>query len=175
VIYAIRAVGTRFVKIGRAKSVGRRLKELDTGCPHELHIEAVADWPDGQESAIHAYLDAHCEKFEWFRDSEKTAKVIEWLQAGEEGLRRFRVTFLAYAEAKAMPRWTRALQQEYEYPSGKQPRRKPKVEGEPPSLADLTAEELRLANERYESIKLRALERRGTISPTQEPRPQDSP
>lgn len=173
-IYAIRAVGTEFVKIGRAKSVGRRLKELDTGCPHELHIEAVADWPDEQETAIHGYLNDHCEKFEWFRDSEKTAKVIEWLQAGEEGLRRFRVTFLAYAEAKVMPKWTRALQQEYEYPSGKQPRR-PKVEGEPPSLAELTAEELRIANERYESIKLRALERRGTTSAPQEPRPQDSP
>jgi hypothetical protein len=170
VIYAIRAVGTEFVKIGRAKSVGRRLKELDTGCPHELHIEAVADWPDEQETAIHFYLNDHCEKFEWFRDSDSTAKVIEWLRGGESGLRSFRVAFLEIAKTRPKIKWTKPLEEAYEYPSKRKPRA-----GEIPTLADLTGEELRQANERYESIKLRALERRGTTSPAQEPRPQDSP
>lgn len=78
-IYAIRAVGTSFVKIGRAANVGRRMQELETGCPHELHLEASAPWPDGQETAIHAYLRPHCEKYEWFRDSDATARVLDWL------------------------------------------------------------------------------------------------
>ena len=121
-IYAIRAVGTQFVKIGRAKSVGRRLKELETGCPHELHIEAVAEWPDPQEAAIHMYLSEHCEKYEWFRDSDRTAQVIGWLNAEAHGLRQFRVAFLEFSKLAKLPA---RLAEEYEYPSrGRDDRRK---------------------------------------------------
>ncbi len=92
-IYAIRAVGTQFIKFGRASSVGRRMRELETGCPHELSIEAVADWPDGKETAIHQYLSLDCEKYEWFRESDRTAKVIGWLQEGPGGLLSFNTEY----------------------------------------------------------------------------------
>jgi hypothetical protein len=55
-IYAIEAVGSGFIKFGKARSVGRRLKELETACPYDLHIIAVADWPDGAETALHLHL-----------------------------------------------------------------------------------------------------------------------
>jgi hypothetical protein len=100
-IYAIRAVGTQYVKLGRAGSVGKRLRELDTGCPHELHIEAVADWPDSHESSIHLFLADHCEKLEWFRDSPQTAQVIKWLQQGESGLREFLNAFIIEVRTQA--------------------------------------------------------------------------
>ena len=37
-IYAIRAVGTDYIKFGKAISVGKRLKELECGSAHELSI-----------------------------------------------------------------------------------------------------------------------------------------
>jgi hypothetical protein len=173
VIYAIRAVGTEFVKIGKAGSVGRRLKELETGCPYELHIEAVADWPDPQESAIHEYLRAHCQKFEWFRDSELTAKVIEWLQAGETGLRAFRVAFLEHAKKGGWIRLPGAVAAEYVYPSRSERKRLswaranqnvqppvPKITEEAGIPVLLSAEDRAQANERYEQIKRRALARK---------------
>ena len=84
-IYAIRAVGTEFVKIGKANSVGRRLRELEVASPHELHIEAVADWPDGEERRLHIYLRAHYVRGEWFRDGERLTEVIALL-CREDGL-----------------------------------------------------------------------------------------
>lgn len=57
-IYAIRAVGTEYIKFGKARSVGKRLAELETGCPHDLEIIAVADWPDEQEKSVHLYLES---------------------------------------------------------------------------------------------------------------------
>lgn len=82
-IYAIKAVGTEYIKFGRASSVGRRLKELDTGCPHELEIVAVADWPNGAETAIHRLLESTFQKLEWFRGSAYSEKVVGWMQAGD--------------------------------------------------------------------------------------------
>lgn len=79
-IYAIRAVGTEFIKFGRAGSVGKRLKELDTGCPYELEIMAVADWPDGAETAIHRLLEDANVKLEWFRATDKASLIVRWMQ-----------------------------------------------------------------------------------------------
>jgi hypothetical protein len=42
VIYAIRAVGTEYIKFGRTESIRQRLKSLETACPHDLHVEALA-------------------------------------------------------------------------------------------------------------------------------------
>jgi hypothetical protein len=87
-IYAIRAVGTEYIKFGRASSVGRRLREMETGCPHELHIEAVADWPDGAETAIHRLLEDQCQNREWFKDCEMAKLIIEWMGNKDAGLAR---------------------------------------------------------------------------------------
>ena len=87
-IYAIEAVGSGFIKFGRAKSVGKRLKELETACPHDLHIIAVADWPDGAETALHLHLRPMHERGEWFRDGPITREVLAWMLNGQAGLER---------------------------------------------------------------------------------------
>ena len=80
-IYAIRAAGTPYIKFGRASSVARRIREMETGCPHDLEVLASADWPDGIEKGIHAYLDDSWQRGEWYMDSDRTAQVIAWLKA----------------------------------------------------------------------------------------------
>jgi SOS response regulatory protein OraA/RecX len=87
-IYAIRAVGIEFIKFGRATSIGRRLAELDTGCPFELEIIATADWPDGSETAIHRLLATVNQKGEWFRDGELAQSIIKWMSNVDLGLAR---------------------------------------------------------------------------------------
>jgi hypothetical protein len=89
VIYAIRAVGTEFVKVGKANSVGKRLKELEVGSPHELHIEAVADWHDAEERRLHRYLRDCCVRGEWFKDSPRLDDVVR-LMRSEDGLEAWR-------------------------------------------------------------------------------------
>src|SRR5678816_3391319 len=79
-IYAIRALGTSYIKFGKAASVGKRLKELETGSPHELYIEAVADWPDEEERRIHRYLIDSYVRREWFEDGDGTNEVIGLLR-----------------------------------------------------------------------------------------------
>lgn len=85
-IYAIRAVGTEFIKFGKAKSVGRRLVEIQSTSPLELFIEVVADWPNLAEKAIHRYLEPMLERGEWFRDGLLTRQVMQWMTIGEDGL-----------------------------------------------------------------------------------------
>jgi hypothetical protein len=87
-IYAIEAVGSGFIKFGRAKSVGRRLAELETACPFELNIIAAADWPDGAESALHTYLQPALERGEWFKDGPLIREAIAWMLNGQAGLER---------------------------------------------------------------------------------------
>lgn len=87
-IYALEAVGTGFIKFGRASSVGRRLAELECGSPYELNIIAVANWPDHAESTVHRYLEPVSERREWFRDSSLARQVIAWMVNGEAGLER---------------------------------------------------------------------------------------
>ena len=88
-LYAIRAVGTEFIKFGRAKNIGRRLKGMDTGCPHELEVLVVADWPDGQEKAIHLYLADRWHRLEWFKDGDRPQQVIAWMADKQKGLAQF--------------------------------------------------------------------------------------
>lgn len=93
-IYAIRAVGTQFIKFGRAKSVGKRLTELECGSPHELEILAVADWPDEAEKAIHLYLMPILHRREWFLEGNLSQEVLLWMVNGQAGLERLRAETL---------------------------------------------------------------------------------
>jgi hypothetical protein len=83
VIYAIRAVGTEYVKIGKANSVGTRLKQMETGCPFELHIEAAANWPDAEERRIHRHLEQSYVRGEWYRDGQRLEEVIKLMRAAD--------------------------------------------------------------------------------------------
>jgi hypothetical protein len=95
VIDAIRAVGTEFVKIGKASSVGQRLKQMETGCPFDLHIEAVADWPDAEERRLHRHLEQSYVRGEWYRDGVRLEEVIS-LMRSPDGL----ATWVTVCEAK---------------------------------------------------------------------------
>lgn len=101
-IYAIEAVGSGFIKFGRATSVGKRLKELECACPHDLHILAVADWQDGAETAIHRVLADHRHKGEWLKDCELVKRIIDWMNNKDAGLARL------HSEVRKLggrPRW----------------------------------------------------------------------
>lgn len=77
-IYAIRALGTDFIKFGKAKDVGKRYNDIQSTSPFELRIEAIADWPDYMERAIHKLLSL---RGEWFSDSPLTQEALEWLRS----------------------------------------------------------------------------------------------
>jgi hypothetical protein len=66
-VYAIRAGD--FVKIGVARDVKRRLLEMQTACPYELHI--IHAWPRsdpfGFEQWLHKQLEAKRYRGEWFK------------------------------------------------------------------------------------------------------------
>ena len=88
-IYAIRAIGTEYVKFGKAKDPVRRLLLLQVGCPHLLEIESVADWPDSEEYAIHAYLTAigaH-HQGEWFKHCDEIVDIVATMRKGLRGWR----------------------------------------------------------------------------------------
>lgn len=133
-IYAIRAVGTPFIKIGKAKSVGRRLATLQTHSPFDLEILAVANWEDRRERALHRYLqDAHV-RGEWFRECEAMTRVIEWMRAGEwpDGLLRPLIS---------IERQVRQALQRVERPIGS-----PRIRREPDFMSSTLAKRLQALN-----------------------------
>lgn len=56
-----------FIKIGRADSIARRLRELQTGCPHDLSLVAWFSGGSKEERAYHRRFRAHRLRGEWFR------------------------------------------------------------------------------------------------------------
>lgn len=90
-IYAIEAWGTGFIKFGKSKSIKQRLRELEVGSPFELHIRALAEWPDEAESAIHLFLQADIERGEWYQEGVLTEQVLGWMGSSDYGLERLRL------------------------------------------------------------------------------------
>ena len=90
VIYVIKALGTDFVKVGvtRGEAIGRRLSTLQIGCPFELSIVALADWPDQVERQLHIYLEPLRERGEWFREGERVSHIMH-LMGEPDGLLKF--------------------------------------------------------------------------------------
>ncbi len=87
-IYAIKAIGTPFIKFGvtRGDQIGKRLAELQVGCPHELALLAISDWPDTTERQIHWYLAPLLERGEWFREGERTSHLLRLMSDADAGL-----------------------------------------------------------------------------------------
>ena len=82
-IYAIEALGSGFVKFGYSGAgVNERLNTMQTGCPYELVVRAVAEWPSDTEFAIHLHLSEEHERGEWFRLGPKAQAVIEAMNLG---------------------------------------------------------------------------------------------
>ncbi len=84
-IYAIRAIGTEYIKIGLANGPQHRLSNLQCGCPFELALEAQADWPDTEERKLHAYLTKAGYHFrrEWFKDGPALSRLVEFMKSGD--------------------------------------------------------------------------------------------
>jgi hypothetical protein len=84
-IYAIRAVGTEYVKFGVTDNkVNRRLKGLQTGSPFELELLAQCEGGALTEDYVHRRLidaEAH-HRGEWFKSCRETDKVIAEMKAG---------------------------------------------------------------------------------------------
>jgi DNA-binding XRE family transcriptional regulator len=82
-IYALRAVGTPYVKIGSAKDVEVRRKQLQTGQPWALEIVAtifVGAEYRSIEYQIHTMLAAHQQSGEWFdvpMDAARLAALVQ--------------------------------------------------------------------------------------------------
>jgi DNA-binding Xre family transcriptional regulator len=67
-VYAIGIEGTALVKIGVARDVQRRLKELQTGVPYRLEVlhQEQVEQPHLVESALHDILEVVRQRGEWF-------------------------------------------------------------------------------------------------------------
>lgn len=79
-VYFIRAVDSEFVKIGTAQDPDKRLRELQTGCPFALVVEGRLPGGVDAERMVHAKLDKHRFRGEWFVLSE--TDVQELLASG---------------------------------------------------------------------------------------------
>ena len=62
----IRSGGTGFVKIGYSACPEKRLRQLQTGNPEVLWIEALVDGDMELETSIHAQLQDRVKRGEWF-------------------------------------------------------------------------------------------------------------
>jgi len=70
-LYLIQMAVTGDFKVGRSNNVKRRIRELQTGCPHPLRILLVAKGLGHQERMVHRELRTYrCRvmKGEWFRE-----------------------------------------------------------------------------------------------------------
>jgi len=95
-IYAIGAVGTSYVKIGSARDVEKRRKQLQIGQP--FHLQTLAAIPVTSalrhiEKQVHAFLEAEQQRGEWFEipmDHATLAalvvRAVEWKSACGECL-----------------------------------------------------------------------------------------
>ena len=85
-IYAIRAVGTEFVKFGVTNGLTpkRRLDTMQTGCPYELELLATCDGSTATEGFIHLMLHkakAH-HRGEWFKWGFDAETIVGMMKDG---------------------------------------------------------------------------------------------
>lgn len=71
-VYFIEATGLDLVKIGAARNLARRLKELQTGCPVPMKVWGgiLTDDPPGLERRLHHQFAEHRSRGEWFALAE---------------------------------------------------------------------------------------------------------
>jgi hypothetical protein len=69
-----------FVKIGRAKNVGQRLAEMQTGNPYEMRVWKIFYDKGYLEQQVHKVLQVDKVRGEWFKITELTNDVIRMLE-----------------------------------------------------------------------------------------------
>jgi hypothetical protein len=65
-----------YLKVGFSKSPKSRVKGLQTANPRELRTVAIIEGDELKESEIHARLNAHHVRGEWFRHCEEVDRLI---------------------------------------------------------------------------------------------------
>jgi hypothetical protein len=70
----------RFVKVGYSSDPGRRLSELQTGCPYPLAVAATYPGCRRLERAIHLAIGDHRSHGEWYERSVRTAALFYVLE-----------------------------------------------------------------------------------------------
>ena len=66
-LYILKAEGTDAVKIGfTSLDLSKRVRDLQTGCPHDLKLVASIEGTKGQESEIHETLRDYRIRGEWY-------------------------------------------------------------------------------------------------------------
>ncbi len=72
-LYTVRAVGTQYHKIGITDNIQRRIRDLQTGSPHDLRVSEIIEFPDEEtarkaEGFIHRTLTlaGMHKRGEWF-------------------------------------------------------------------------------------------------------------
>lgn len=70
----------RFVKIGIAGDVNRRLKKMQMGCPYELKVLAVIPGGAHMEKELHVRFLADRVTGEWFKRSDALLAAIDELR-----------------------------------------------------------------------------------------------
>ena len=80
-VYFARAVG--LVKIGWAKNVQARLRELQTGCPVDLHLLATTPGERTDERSYHRRFCDFRARGEWFRGDDTIRDEIVRLRWGK--------------------------------------------------------------------------------------------
>ncbi len=73
-VYFVEALGLDMVKIGAARDVDRRLRQLQVGCPVELKLLAQTSGGEIAEVALHRRFEKSHVRGDWFRkDNEISA------------------------------------------------------------------------------------------------------
>ena len=89
-IYAIRAVGTDYIKFGYTDkaSAHSRLRELQTGCPFDLSIEASCRGGRALETWVHTRLrKAGLERRnEWFIYGQQAKELVDLMNQDKLGM-----------------------------------------------------------------------------------------
>jgi hypothetical protein len=78
-IYAIRAVGTKYIKFGVAANIKQRIDLMQTGCPFLLVLVASCPGDKEAETSIHVRLlraEAH-HRGEWFKDCPEAQLILQ--------------------------------------------------------------------------------------------------
>jgi predicted GIY-YIG superfamily endonuclease len=80
-LYIVRCLVTDLIKIGITKDAGKRLKQLQTGSPTQLHLVKTFNVEPAEAHRIEAKIHRLCKSYhshgEWFqKEAEATVRSI---------------------------------------------------------------------------------------------------
>lgn len=126
-IYAIRAVGTEFVKFGRTDGLSpkKRLDTMQTGCPYPLELLAVCEGDKATEAFIHMMLRkaGALHRGEWFKWGVDAEAIVGMMKDGSLKIAEAEIAPNAYLRAPRHKRLGAALELNERLMAKRKPRR----------------------------------------------------